>query len=279
MEKILTGKITQLAVLHRAENNGDSSQCTLAKQSCILLITSNCQLTQPVMDYTVNVADRMNCKVLAVYVNSPAFWGSDDRHLLLTIDRNAAEFKKKAATRGVEFEYVQESGRIDKVISRLCQIVKRVEFVLIDQGIKTEEAVSGSPVPVFNIVCTDSRTGKTIENRQFKKHFKGEQNMKATSRKSHFLKTLIFGVMTAAFYAAVFSNSDFIMKYFTKGGLYTLLPVATVFAFSYAHGSFTSHFWSALGIEGSKSTAQTTVKPTKKAEKRPDTRPRVQAGI
>jgi hypothetical protein len=102
--------------------------------------------------------------------------------------------------------------------------------------------------------------------------------MKATSRKSHFLKTLIFGGITAALYAAVFSNSDFIMQYFTKGGVYALLPVATVFVFSYAHGSFTSNFWSALGIEGSKGT---TLKPTKVAEKvsekRPDTRPRVHA--
>jgi hypothetical protein len=281
MEKTMQGKVTQLAVLHRVETSDDTHQCSLAKQSCILLITSNSQLTQPVMDYTVNVADRMNCKVLVAYVNTPAFLGSDDQHrriLLSTSARNATEFKEKAVTRGVIFEYVQESGKISKIISRLCQIVKRVEFVLIDQGIKIEEAVSGSPVPVFNIVCTDSRTGKTIGNRQFKNHLNGEKIMKATSRKSHFLKTLIFGVMTAAFYAAVFSNSDLIMKYFTKGGMYTLLPVATVFAFSYAHGSFTSHFWSALGIEGSKGTAQTTVKPAKIAEKRPDTRPRVQAG-
>lgn len=282
MEKIMHGKVTHLAVLQRTETGDRSQQCSLAKRSCILLVTANSQLEPPVMEYTINVADRMNCKVLATYVNTlPLFWqdGTQQRLFAATIEQNAAAFKKKAAARGVTFEFVQESGKISQVISRLCRIVKRVEFVLIDQGIKIEEAASASPVPVFNIVCTDARTGRVIPNHQAKKLFKGEKNMKVTSRKSHFLKTLIFGAMTAVFYAAVFSNSDFIMKYFTKGGLFALLPVATVFAFSYAHGSFTSNFWSALGIEGSKGA---TLKQTKTVEKRseerrPDTRPRLRA--
>ena len=130
-------------------------------------MTRNNRLTEPTMDYAVNVADRMKCKVLASYVNTLPLigdGGTRSRLFASAIEQNAAEFREKAAARGVEFEFVQESGKISKVISRLCHIVKRVEFVLIDQGIKIEEAAFGSPVPVFNIVCTDSRTGKMIEN-------------------------------------------------------------------------------------------------------------------
>lgn len=282
MEKTMHGKVTQLTVLQRIEPSDKAQHCSLAKRSCILLVTANSQLEPSVMEYTINVADRMNCKVLAAYVHTlPHFWQGGTQQDLFTasIERNGAAFREKAAARGVEFEFVQDSGRISRVISRLCRIVKRVEFVLIDQGIRIEETASASPVPVFNIVCTDARSGRVIPNHQTKKLLKGEKHMKATSRKSHFLKTILFGAMTAVFYAAVFSNSDFIMKYFTRGGLFALLPVATVFAFSYAHGSFTSNFWSALGIEGSKGAVLKQRKTVEKRseERRPDTRPRLRA--
>ena len=280
MKETMHRNITPLTVLQRLETEGTAQQCSLAKQSCILLVTKNSRLEEPVMDYAINVADRMKCKVLTSYVNTLPLFGDDGMHRKLftsAIKQNAAEFKSKAAARGVKFEYVQESGKISKVISRLCRMVKRVEFVLIDQGIKIEEAAFGSPVPVFNIVCTDTRTGKMIDNRQAKKISYGEKHMKATSKKSHLLKTLIFGTMTAALYAAVFTNSEFIMTYFTKGGIYALLPVATVFVFSYAHGSFTSNFWSALGIEGSKTTVKKQIEKSNTVDTRRDTRPRVQA--
>jgi hypothetical protein len=281
MEKTTKGNVRQLTVLQRVDTGDTLQQGNPANQSCILLVSRNGQPAEAVMDYTVNVADRMKCKVLATYVNtSPLFWdgGKQQRLVASTIEKNAAEFKEKAAARGVEFEFVQESGKISQIISRLCRIVKRVEFVLIDEGVKIEEAASGSPVPVFNIVCTDSRTGKVIQNRQVNKNFNGEKHMASTNRKGYWVKTLIFGTVTAALYAAVFTNSEIIMHYFTKGGIYALLPVATVFVFSYAHGSFTSYFWSALGIEGSKATVTKKVEKSKTVDKRPDVRPRVHAG-
>ena len=36
-------------------------------------------------------------------------------------------------------------------------------------------------------------------------------------------------------------------------GMYALLPIATAFLFSFVHGSFTSNFWTAFGIEAAKS--------------------------
>ena len=103
-----------------------------------------------------------------------------------------------------------------------------------------------------------------------------------TSKKRHVKNCFVFGALTAGVYAAVFCNQDLVMTYFTKGGIFALLPVAVVFAVSYAHGNFTSSFWSALGIEGSKATA------AKKAVRqetpasvdiRKDSRPRAQVNV
>ena len=65
-------------------------------------------------------------------------------------------------------------------------------------------------------------------------------------------RTIGLGLASVALYAAVFTNSSIIMKYFTKGGIFAALPIVTVFAFSFVYGPFTSNLWSLLGIEATK---------------------------
>jgi hypothetical protein len=91
-------------------------------------------------------------------------------------------------------------------------------------------------------------------------------------------RAVIYGMAAAGFLAAVFGNSSLVMAYFTKGGIYALLPVATVFIFSFVHGSFASNVWTALGITASVGSEK---RPEKRPEKRvriekrtPDSRPR-----
>jgi hypothetical protein len=118
------------------------------------------------MDYAVNVADRLNCRLLAAYVNTlPHLWDGGRRGRLFdsAFLESAFVFKRKAAAKGVDFAYVQESGRISKVINRLCHIVKRIEFVVIDRGIRMEEAVSRTPVPVFKVLYSDVLESKIGE--------------------------------------------------------------------------------------------------------------------
>ena len=62
----------------------------------------------------------------------------------------------------------------------------------------------------------------------------------------------LFGFLTAGLYSAIFLNTDLVMKYFTKGGIWAILPVGTALIFSFVHGAFTGHFWNALGIEPSR---------------------------
>ena len=262
----------------------DSSQVEVRNKSCILVVTSQTRPAESMIEYVINVADRLGSKILVACVNTRPHLQATlslSRSLETSPQKITENFRIKAENKGVEFECIGETGKISKVISRLCHIVKRIEFVIVDQGIKMEEAATGSPVPVFSVVSNALTSEQAGRGRQTQTFFHGENRMKAKGRKTYFAKTLVFGAMTAALYGVVFAYQEAIMHYWTKGGIYALLPVATVFVFSYAHGSFTGNFWSALGIEGSKASSPKPKAPqattSDKAAKRPDTRPRVQA--
>ncbi len=70
------------------------------------------------------------------------------------------------------------------------------------------------------------------------------------------LKTIGLGIASSAIYAAVFGNLNFVMKYFTKGGVFASLPIITVFAVSFVYGTFASNLWSLLGIEATRPVVQ-----------------------
>ena len=73
-------------------------------------------------------------------------------------------------------------------------------------------------------------------------------------RKKAFKKAIVFGILSVCLYIALFINIDLVMKYFTKGGYYAVLPTITALIFSYIHGSFTSYVWTALGVVASNQT-------------------------
>jgi len=91
-------------------------------------------------------------------------------------------------------------------------------------------------------------------------------------------KTIFYGLVTAALYAAVFSYSDAVLQLFTRGGVYAALPIATVFVFSLAHGSFAGNLWSVLGIEAIiHQPAKRPAAPAPRPAQRP--RPRVRLSV
>ncbi len=63
---------------------------------------------------------------------------------------------------------------------------------------------------------------------------------------------VLTGMISIALYATLLMNQETIIGNFAKCGLYALLPIATAFAFSFIHGSFTGHFWTVLGIEAAR---------------------------
>jgi hypothetical protein len=71
-------------------------------------------------------------------------------------------------------------------------------------------------------------------------------------RKKPIGKMILFGIFTAALYIALLLKQDMISDYFTRGGVYALLPIAVAFIFSFFHGNFTGSFWTVLGVEARK---------------------------
>jgi len=67
-----------------------------------------------------------------------------------------------------------------------------------------------------------------------------------------YIKAMIWGVVSVALYVTLLTHQEEINANFANGGMYAFLPIAVAFLFSIVHGSFTGHFWSALGVEASK---------------------------
>ena len=208
-----------------------------------------------VMEYAVNVAERLEYSIFAAYVDTLPLYrdgGRRSRAFSLAVQESSETFRTLALARNVRMNHVGESGKIGNIVSMLCHSDKRIEFVIIDRSVRLKEIASRSPVPVFTVRSTHKRTGPDHGAVPCNPINEGVLRMASSSRKRHVKNCFIFGAASAAVYAAVFTHQAFVMTYFTKGGLYALLPVALVFTVSYAHGNFTSSFWSALGIEGSK---------------------------
>jgi hypothetical protein len=85
-------------------------------------------------------------------------------------------------------------------------------------------------------------------------------------------KTVFYGLMTIGLYAGVFSYADALAARFSQGALWAAGPIATVFVFSWAHGSFASNLWACLGITAGK-------RAVKRPAVQPAARPRVRATL
>lgn len=86
-------------------------------------------------------------------------------------------------------------------------------------------------------------------------------------------KTIVFGILSAALYAGVFTFADTIAAHFAQGSYWAAGPIATVFLFSYVHGEFTGNLWSVLGIEATRKAARPTETTTATVGKPATVRP------
>lgn len=119
----------------------------------ILVLTRNGHLTEKVMKYSLNVAARLKYRLLVAYVNTMPFLkdgGLRSRRFTLAVEDSANALKESSREKGVTVNHIRESGKVGKVVSRLCRIVKKIEFIIVDDGVSLEEVVSRAPVPVFN---------------------------------------------------------------------------------------------------------------------------------
>jgi len=84
-------------------------------------------------------------------------------------------------------------------------------------------------------------------------------------------KLIAYGLGSVGLYTAVYMFQDLIMANFARGGVYTALPIATVFLFSWIHGTFAGTLWEVLGISAVK---KAPAQATAQAPARKDSRPR-----
>jgi hypothetical protein len=235
----------------------------------ILVVGKGPVFTTGVMDYAVNLAERLGYDLIAMNLN-PAldqqvkFFSPYNQRLRAKFAQQARAAWEAVApalqSQGINCEQVVKFADVAQAVKALNHEVKRIDFVITDAGISDEEITGEIPLPVFSI------TG-----------YQGDKVMAMepeVSRSKLVGKTIALGLGAAALYAAVFLNSDLVMKYFTKGGIYAALPVATVFLFSFVHGAFASNLWSVLGIEATKKVQPrvSTSRPTPRKRPRPQLR-------
>jgi hypothetical protein len=125
----------------------------------ILVVTRTSHLTEKVMQYSLNVAERLNHRLLVAYVNTMPFLrdgGFRSRRFTIAVEDNFCRLKGHSKEKGVTVAHIKESGKIGKVVSRLCRIVKKIEFIIVDDGVSVEDVVSRAPVPVFNVRKTSA---------------------------------------------------------------------------------------------------------------------------
>ncbi len=73
-------------------------------------------------------------------------------------------------------------------------------------------------------------------------------NSSSKKVKKTFGRAALFGVVSLALYLAVFTNEHFVRETWAKGGIYAVLPIVTVFVFSFIHGEFANNLMSSLGM-------------------------------
>jgi hypothetical protein len=235
----------------------------------ILVVGKGAVFTTGVMDYASSLAERLGYDIIAMNLN-PAldqavkFFSPYNQRLRAKFAQQARSaweaLESGLQSQGIASEQVVKFEEVAPAVKALNHEVKRIDFVITDAGISDEEITGEIPLPVFSI-----------------SGYQGDQVMAQepqAGRKKLMGRTLALGLGAAALYAAVFLNTDLVMKYFTKGGIYAALPVATVFIFSFVHGAFASNLWSVLGIEATKKVQPqvSTSRPTPRKRPRPQLR-------
>jgi hypothetical protein len=239
----------------------------------ILLVGTGDRFAQGTLVYATHLAARLDYDLVALNVGES--WEFHLDAIPLEEARRAFQARARgslrvlhelAAQQGVHCNHRVEFGDLETVVARVQGCLKRIEFVITDAEVAREDLATTTAVPVFHLSCnpTDEKGGNNMSQHTIIK------------REKPVVKTVLFGVLSVAMYAVVFADTGFVMKYFTRGGWYAALPIVTVFAFSFAHGSFANHLWSLLGIEARKQqvqrqTVEKAIRQRKRAHKKPRT--------
>ncbi|MGB5157262.1 hypothetical protein [Desulfobacterium sp. N47] len=242
----------------------DSENSKIQERRKILVVGEDGLFSESLIDYAVSVAKRLNYDILALSVIRNDLVQLSDK----SEKRINKSFEIKAASGGVGYSYLLRFGEAGVIVEKIIHEIKRIGFVITGSDDSKEKIAAKVTIPVFSVFLNKNIKG-------------GKKMAKEINKKKPVGKTLGYGAITVAFYAAVFTNADIVTNYFSRGGWYAALPILTVFAFSFAHGAFASNFWSLMGIEAARAdvkvvtiekSVQDDVQTKKVARKRPRAR-------
>jgi hypothetical protein len=263
----------------------------------ILAVTRKSGFSPSAMDRTVSVAARLGHDLVAVYVRPFSEGESGDkdhRRFVEAARRNALSFQACCEGR-THFDHVITEGRIADAIRSVIRERRRVEFVVVGPELAGDGLREEISSPVFTLEpqggTAPQDSGPRLELEKVslapvggnglskEKNHRGG-SMETTNKKRNKLgRTVLFGTLTAGFYAGFFALADPVMSLTKQGGIYALIPVATVFLCSYVHGTFASELWSALGLEASKTIILQPTESKARQVRRKDTRPRATLSV
>jgi hypothetical protein len=216
----------------------DSSGQLARNRRRILIVGKDGLFGGSVIQHCVPLAQRLQYDLVAVSVDT-MFEGT-------AFEKRSSESAKKliaeAFRSGIHCEHLVRTGDLMSGLEEVIHELKRIELVVVDSR-ENEEKIRDLPVPVASVF-----TNTNIKKRGDVSMPTGTEILKPKP----IAKTLGYGVVSAVFYTALFMNADTAMRYFTKGGLYAALPIATVLLFSFVHGAFAHNLWSMMGIEALK---------------------------
>lgn len=260
--------------MHDATIHTTESTAPAGRPHLVLVVVRGGEAASALTAYALGVAERLGLGILAAYVDTlPRFGDRLTRRerFAAGVACDAAAFGEQAQHRNIGFEYVTAAGKASEAVLALVHGGRRIDFVVLDPAIQLEDVARRSPVPVFGLDVADGDRRDGRGRTMLQHRNPGRLTMSERTRRRNGVRSIVFGIASVALYAAVFTHSDLITNLSAKGGLYAVVPVITVFLFSYIHGSFTGAFWSALGIEASKGAAakkQTTVATGKRKDDR-----------
>jgi len=224
----------------------------------ILVVANKGIFTESVINHCVQLAGRLGYELAALSVDAQC----EGRAFENRSAESAKKLCESAVRNGLHCSAMIRSGDIESAVEDAIHEIKRVEIVVVDSEISSE-SIRNISVPVVSVLSAfNDQGGKAMP-------------AKSESSKAILMgKTAGYGVVSAACYAAVFTNADTVTQICSRGGWYAAIPIATVLAFSFVHGAFAHNLWSLLGIEALKrdqvrKTEHKVIEKRKQLRKRP----------
>lgn len=240
----------------------------------ILLVLTGLEADMDAVKYSLNLSRRIGAGIKILYLTQD---NSEKPH----IDHALSRLKST----GISYQIALCKKTIKEEVVDFINEEKEsdISFVVIDSkdlGISSLKNQKVNSLDWEKLKCPLVLVSKTSKFISLKRRMVMTQSY-VRMRKKPVGKMLIYGLASAAMYAALLMNQVSITAFCTKGAWYALFPIATAFAFSFVHGNFTSYFWSVLGVEATKKSLRKSQEEYKHIDKRerPQLQPRLRARL